>query len=99
MFVAQEKHVVFLNTIITAILIAIRLFAVLYTICKKCRYVSTLPRVCFPIYPVSNFLWGTARTDIFVEVINISTAKSIWAYFTTCAVYPLQLRITGYPSA
>ena len=99
MFMAQEKHIVFLNTIITAILIAIGLLAVLYTVFKKCRYVSSLPRVCFPIYPVSNFLRGTARTDIFVEVINISTAKSIWAYFTTCAVHPSQLRITGYPSA
>ena len=99
MFVAQEKHVVFLNTIITAILIAIGLLAILYTVFKKCRYVSSLPQVCFPIYPVSNLLWGTSRTDIFVEVINISTAKSIWAYFTTCAVHPSQLRITGYPSA
>ena len=43
MFVAQEKHVVFLNTIITAILIAIGLLAILYTVFKKCRYVSSLP--------------------------------------------------------
>ena len=42
MFVAQEKHVVFLNTIITAILIAIGLLAILYTVFKKCRYVSSL---------------------------------------------------------
>ena len=55
--------------------------------------------MCFPIYPVSNFLRETARTDIFVEVINIITAKSIWAYFTTCPVHPWQLQITGYPSA
>ena len=48
---------------------------------------------------MSNFLRGTARTDIFVEVINISTAKSIWAYMTTCAVHPSQLRISGYPTA
>ena len=99
LFVAQEKHVVFLNTIIMAILITVGLLAILYTIFKKCRYVSSLLRVCFPIYPVSNFLRGTSRTDIFVEVINISTAKSIWAYFTTCAVHPSQLQITGYPSA
>ena len=43
MFVAQKKHVVFLNTIITAILIAVGLLAILYTICKKCRYLSSLP--------------------------------------------------------
>ena len=43
MFVAQEKHVVFLNTVIMAILIAIGLLAVLYTVFKKCQYVSSLP--------------------------------------------------------
>ena len=98
-FVKQEKHIVFLNTTITGVLIVVGLLAILYTICKRCRYVSSIPRVCFPIYPVSNFLRETARTDIFVEVVNISTAKSIWAYFATCAVHPSQLRITGYPSA
>ena len=72
MFVAQKKHIVFLNMIITAILIAVGLLAVLYTV----------------------FLRGTARTHIFVEVINISTAKSIWAYFTTCAVHPSQSPVT-----
>ena len=98
-FVKQEKHIVVLNTTITAVLIIVGLLAIMYTICKKCRYVSSLPLVCFPIYPTSNFLRGTARTDIFVEVVNISTAKSIWAYFTTCTVHPSQLWITGYPSA
>ena len=87
MFVAQEKkHIVFLNTIITAILIAIGLSAVLYTVFKKCQYVSSLPRVCFPIYPVSNFLWGTARTDIFVKVINISTAQiNLGLFYNMCS--------------
>ena len=98
-YVEQEKHIMFLNAIIMGILIAVGSLALLYTIYKKCRYMSSLPRVCFPIYPVSNFLHGTARTDIFVEVINISTAKSVWAYFATCAVHPSQLRITGYPTA
>ena len=59
-FVEQEKHIVFLNTTITGVLIIVGLLAILYTICKKCRYVSSIPRVCFPIYPVSNFLRRTA---------------------------------------
>ena len=59
-FVKQEKHIVFLNTTITGVLIIVGLLAILYTVCKKCRYVSSIPRVCFPIYPVSNFLRGTA---------------------------------------
>ena len=98
-FNAQDKQIVFVNTVITGVLITIGILAILYTICKKCGYVSSVPHVCFPIYPVSNFLRGTARTDIFVKIINISTAKAVWAYFTTCTVHPSQLRITAYPTA
>ena len=60
LFVEQEKHILFLNTAITGVLIIVGLLAILYTVCKKCRYVSSIPRVCFPIYPVRNFLRGTA---------------------------------------
>ena len=49
-------------------LIIITLLAILYTIFKKCRYVSSLPRVCFPLYPFSTILRGTVRVDVFVEV-------------------------------
>ena len=59
-YIEKEKHITFLNTTITRVLITVGLLAILYTICKKCRYVSSIPRVCFPIYPVSNFLRGTS---------------------------------------
>ena len=42
-FVKQEKHIVFLNTTITRVFIIVGLLAILYTICKKCRYVSSIP--------------------------------------------------------
>ena len=35
-YVEQEKQIMFLNTIITGILITVGLLAVLYTLCKKC---------------------------------------------------------------
>ena len=41
---------------ITTFLIILLLLAILYTIFKKCRYVSSLPRVCFPLYPFSTIL-------------------------------------------
>ena len=72
---------------------------ILYTIFKKCRYVSSLPRVCFPLYPFSTILRGTARTDIFVEVVNLASAEAMWVHFASVAVHPSQLRITGYPRA
>ena len=42
-FVEQEKHIVFLNTTITRVLIIVGLLAILYTVCKRCRYVSSIP--------------------------------------------------------
>ena len=84
---------------ITTILIGITLLAILYTIFKKCCYVSSLPRVCFPLYPFSTILRGTALADIFVEVVNLASAEAMWAHFASVAVHPSQLRITGYPCA
>ena len=78
-------------------LIIITLLAILYAIFKKCRYVSSLPRVCFPLYPFSTILRGTTHRDIFKEVVNLASAEAIWAHFASVAVHPSQLRITGYP--
>ena len=81
---------------ITTILIIIALLSIIYAIFRKCRYVSSLPRVCFPLYPFSTILQGTARTDVFVEVGNLASAEAMWAHFVTVAIHPSQLRITGY---
>ena len=42
-FSAQDKQIVFLNTVITGALITLGVVAILYTICKKCCYVSSIP--------------------------------------------------------
>ena len=93
----KQKLAAQMTAWITTILIIITLLAILYTIFKKCCYVSSLPRVCFPLYPFSTILRGTAHTDIFVEVVNLASAEAMWAHFTSVAVHPSQLRITGYP--
>ena len=92
----KQKLAAQMTAWITMILIIITLLAILYTIFKKCRYVSSLPRVCFPLYPFSTILRGTVCTDIFVEVVNLASAEAMWAYFASVAVHPSQLRITGY---
>ena len=95
----KQKLAAQMTAWITTILIIITLLAILYTIFKKCRYVSSLPRVCFPLYPFSTILRGTLRTDIFVEVVNLALAEAMWAHFASVTVHPSQLRITGYPRA
>ena len=95
----KQKLAAQMTAWITTILIIITLLAILYTIFKKCQYVSSLPRVCFPLYPFSTILRGTAHMDIFVEVVNLALAEAMWAHFASVAVHPSQLQITGYPHA
>ena len=52
----KQKLATQMTAWITMILIIITLLAILYTIFKKCHYVSSLPRVCFPLYPFSTIL-------------------------------------------
>ena len=93
----KQKLAAQMTAWITTFLIIITLLAILYTIFKKCTYVSLLPRVCFPLYPFSTILRGTTHTDVFVEVVNLALAEAMWAHFASIAVHPSQLRITGYP--
>ena len=51
----KQKLAAQMTAWITTILIIITLLAILYTIFKKCRYVSSLPRVCFPLYPIQHY--------------------------------------------
>ena len=37
--------------------------------------------------------------DIFVEVVNLASVEAMWAHFTSVAIHPSQLQITGYPRA
>ena len=52
----KQKLASQMTTWITTFLIILTLLAILYTIFKKWRYVSSLPRVCFPLYPFSTIL-------------------------------------------
>ena len=93
----KQKLAAEMTAWISTILIIFLILAILYTIFKKCPYVSSLPRVCFPLYPFSTILRGTTCTDIFVEVVNLASAEAMWAHFASVAVHPSQLWITGYP--
>ena len=95
----HQKIAATMRAWITVILVVIALLAIIYAIFKKCRYVSLLPRVCFPLYPFNTILRDTVLTDIFIEVVNLDSAEAMWAHFATVAVHPTQLRITGYPRA
>ena len=95
----KQKLAAQMTAWITMILIIITLLAILYAIFKMCQFVSSLPRVCFPLYPFRTILRGTACTDIFIEVVNLALVEAMWAHFASVAVHPSQLQITGYHHA
>ena len=56
---------------ISFLVCAIVAFIILYQIFKKCRYMHSIVKYCFPFFPILRILRGTRRTDLFVEVTNL----------------------------
>ena len=97
--VMTDKTAMRLSMVLTLGLVTVALAAILFVIYRKCKYVSSVPRICFPVYPISKILRGSARTDIFIEVIDVSMTAAMWAYLATTSVFPSSLRLTGRPAA
>ena len=66
----------FIVSVIVAIII-------LYQIFKRCHYMCSIVKYCFPFFPILRILRDTRRTDLFVEVTNLMKGNTIWAYYTS----------------
>ena len=52
---------------------------------KKFRYRSNVLRALFPCAPGSRWLNTEVHTDIFLQIINVTSAKVVWAKLTSMA--------------
>ena len=77
--------------IIVCILIA---FIVLYYCCKKFRHTHTLLKYCFPFLPISRILQTSQRTDLFVEVPNVTKGNTVWMHFTATGYFPSNIHLS-----
>ena len=57
-------------------------FIIIYFCCTKCRHTRTIFKYCFPFLLISCIIHMSRRTDLFVEVTNITKGNSIWTHFT-----------------
>ena len=64
---------------------------IMYFCCMKCRHSRTIFKYCFPFLPISCIVCTSRRTDLLVEVTNITKGNSIWAHFTVTGCFPLQI--------
>ncbi len=55
---------------------------------KKFRYRSNVLRALFPCAPGSRWLNTEVHTDIFLQIINVTSAKVVWAKLTSMAGLP-----------
>ena len=54
----------------------------------------SIVKYCFPFLPILRILRGTHRTDLFVEVTNLTKGNTIWAHYTLTGYYPSLIRLS-----
>ena len=84
---AMEYVVQFIMIIVCIAVVII----VIYFCCTKCRHTRTIFKNCFPFLLISRIIHTSHRTDLFVEVTNVTKGNSIWAHFASTGCFPLQI--------
>ena len=67
---------------------------IMYFCCTKCRNTHTIFKYCFPFLPISCIAHMSHRTNLFVEVTNITKGNSIWAQFTVTGCFPSWIQLS-----
>ena len=80
--------------VISFIVCVIVAIIILYQIFKRCHYMCSIVKYCFPFFPILRMLRGTHRMDLFVEVTNLTKGNTIWAHYTLTGYYPTSIRLS-----
>ena len=81
------------QVIMTIVCIAV-VIIVIYFCCTKCRHTLTIFKYCFPFLPISHIIHMSRRTDLFVEVTNVTKGNGIWAHFVSTGYFPSQIQLS-----
>ena len=89
--ITTMEYVVQVIMIIVCIAVVI---IVMYFCCTKCRHTCTIFKYCFPFLPISRIVRTSRRTDLFVEVTNITKGNGIWVHFISTGYFPSQIQLS-----
>ena len=67
---------------------------IMYFCCMKCRHTRTIFKYCFPFLLISHIVHTSRRTDLFVEVTNVTKGNGIWAHFILTGCFPTQIQLS-----
>ena len=90
--ITMMEYIVQIIMIIVSIAIVI---IIMYFCCTKCRHTHTIFKYCFPFLPISCIVHTSRRTDLFVEVTNITKGNGIWAHFVSTGCFPTQIQLSN----
>ena len=89
--ITAMEYVVQVIMIIVCIAIVL---IIMYFCCTKCRHTHTIFKYCFPFLPISRIVCTSRRTDLFVEVTNVTKGNGIWAHFVSTGYFPTQIQLS-----
>ena len=89
--ITTMEYVVQVIMIIVYIAIVI---IVMYFCCTKCRHTRTIFKYRFPFLPISHIIHTSRRTDLLVEVTNITKGNGIWAHFVPTGYFTSQIQLS-----
>ena len=89
--ITAMEYVVQVIMIIVCIAIVL---IVMYFCCMKCRHTHTIFKYCFPFLPISRIVRTSRRTDLFVEVTNVTKGNRIWAHFVSTEYFSSQIQLS-----
>ena len=89
--ITTMEYVVQVSMIIVCIAVVL---IIMYFCCTKCRHTRTIFKYCFPFLPISRIVRTSRRTDLFVEVTNVTKGNGIWAHFISTGCFPTQIQLS-----
>ena len=89
--ITTMEYVVQVIMIIVCIAVVI---IVMYFCCTKCRHTHTIFKYCFLFLPISRIIHMSRRTDLFVEVTNVTKGNGIWAHIISTGCFPSQIQLS-----
>ena len=89
--ITAMEYVVQVIMIIVCIAIVL---IIMHFCCMKCRHTRTIFKYCFPFLPISHIVHTSRRTDLFVEVTNVTKGNGIWAQFVSTGCFPTQIQLS-----
>ena len=80
--------------VIMIIVCIVIVLIIMYFCFMKCRHTHTIFKYCFLFLPISRIVHTSRRTDLFVEVTNVTKGNGIWAHFVSTGCFPTQIQLS-----